>query len=154
MILEDNKTLLVQPRDPKNRSRFTGMNNQGSTLSFMIAPIQNTARYDGGLWTHGFYNLTSATSNLRAYDLRAYSSLSLQLWEGGKLVEDNTHDYLTQAESTMPGVPIGMNRVRSAAELTSAAKASQGLTHVTLPSLDLLWTWGLGWNSQYAKYLS
>jgi hypothetical protein len=51
----------------------------------------------------------------------------------------------------MPGVPVGLNRVKSAAELTQAAKNS-GLTHVTLPSLDYLWIFGLGWNTQYSQF--
>ena len=51
-IVEDNNTLLVQPRDPTNSSKFTGMNNNGASLAYMIAPIQNAARYNGGHWTN------------------------------------------------------------------------------------------------------
>jgi hypothetical protein len=45
-IIEGGQTLLTQPRDPKNASRFTGMNNNGASLAYMIAPIQSAARYN------------------------------------------------------------------------------------------------------------
>jgi hypothetical protein len=104
-----------------------------------------------GDWTTGYYNLTSKTSSLKAYDLRAYSQLALHLWSEGILIEDNTHDYLITAESTMIGTPVALHFVTTAAMLTAAAKAEKGLTYASILSLDLLWLQALQWNQQYSS---
>ena len=42
---------------------------------------------NGGQWNTGYYNLSSKTGSLKAFDLRAYGQLALQLWADGEMVE-------------------------------------------------------------------
>ena len=67
---------------------------------------------NGGQWNTGYYSLSSKTGTLKAFDLRAYGQLALQLWADGEMVEDNTDGYLLTSASTMIGTPVALHRLQ------------------------------------------
>jgi hypothetical protein len=100
--------------------------------------------------TVGYYDFThSAPGAMQMHDLRAYSSAAVRTYEGGKLSEDATDDYLTTWGSTIGPVPVCLNIVQSPQELHAAVTQHESLTYVHARNLDSVWEDGLRWNGSY-----
>ena len=97
----------------------------------------------------GYYNFTKSGAGMKMYDLRVYSMAAIRTYEGGKLVEDMTDDYLTTCQSQAVPTPVSLNLVKSPAELTAAVAANQALTYGQARSLDVIWDDALHWTGSY-----
>ncbi len=97
----------------------------------------------------GYYNFTKSGDGMKMYDLRVYSMVALRTYEGGKLVEDMTADYLTTCQATSVPTPVSLNLVKSPAEMRAAVASNQALTYGLARSLDLVWQDALRWTTSY-----
>eukprot|EP01046_Picozoa_sp_COSAG06_P046544 COSAG06_NODE_6608_length_2857_cov_1.439811_1_plen_906_part_10 len=153
MMTPDNKLFMIQPIDPAAPANFTGYN--GPSMNWCITgvstgcPINPRAKQTG--WTVGYYDLgpTRTPGSMAMYDLRGFSAAGVYYYDQtGKLVEDNTADYLLTSESTISPVPLVISSIGSPAALLTAVK-SQYVNNVLVYDMDNLFCHGLKWNSQY-----
>ncbi len=139
LVGPDKRTLNVQYQDA------TGKWVQGNPwLDWVLG--MNAPRYQ---CTSGYYNFSKSGNGMRLYDLRVYSMAALRTYEGGKLVEDMTDDYLTTTQSTAVPTPISLNLVKSPQELAQAVAQRQALTYAQARSLKMLMPDALRWNCSY-----
>ncbi|HEY3397624.1 MAG TPA: hypothetical protein VGM19_08200 [Armatimonadota bacterium] len=99
--------------------------------------------------TVGYYNFTKSGNGMKWYDVRDGSTGALRTYEGGKLVEDMTPDYLTNCLYSGVLTPISLNLVRSPAELTAAVAQNQALTYAQANRPATIWEDALHWNGSY-----
>ena len=106
----------------------------------------------GGHGNLGFYHFSASPHVMRISDLRDYAMAAIRYYKDGRLVEDNTADYLTTAAGTIPPAPISFNEVRSPTELTREVNLGHALTCVQASSVANIFRDGLWWPNQYASY--
>ena len=99
--------------------------------------------------TVGYYNLSKSPHGLQIYDMHDASTAALRTYEGGKLVEDMTPEYLTACQYSGVPTPVSLNLVRSPAELTAAVAQNQALTYAEAHTPASIWDDALHWNTSY-----
>ncbi len=136
---------------PQNKSgAYTGYN--GPSFDWILYS------WVGPHGNHGFYHFSGSPHLMRIADLRAYGTAAIRYYQNGKLIEDNTADYLTTAAGTIPPAPISFNEVRSTAELSRELQRGHALTYVGAPwyvqkpSVSRIFQYGLKWPNQYVSY--
>jgi hypothetical protein len=138
-----NKTLLdLQPQNADGQ--YIGYN--GPSFNWILYS------WAGHLGNHGYYHFFGNPHIMRISDLRIYAAAAIRYYKNGKLVEDNTSDYLTTAAGTIPPAPISFNEVRSAADLEREVALGHSLTWVQARSVPEIFHAGLWWANQYASY--
>ncbi len=144
-----DKTLLdLQPRNKDGK--FTGYN--GPSFDWMLYS------WDEVKGNHGYYHFSGHPQLMRISDLRVYAMAAIRYYRDGRLVEDNTADYLTCAACTIPPAPVSFNEVRSPAELAREVERGHALTYVQAPwyvpkpSVRKIFYYGLWWADQYTSY--
>lgn len=141
---KDKKTLYIQ--EVNDKGQYTGY----------ITPFLDwvLGAYHVEKGQVGYYDFASAPHGQRMHDLKLYAAAGIRYYKGGKLVEDNTADYLVTAMCTIPPAPVSINEVNSPAELLAEARSGHALTYGQAASLDAkagngLFMSALRWTHQY-----
>src|SRR5262249_28143758 len=88
-------------------------------------------------------------NGMRLQDARLFAMAGVRTYRDGALVDDATDDFLETAQSTISPAPGAVHLVSSPAALRAAATAQRGLTYLTVPSRQQLWS-ALGYADQYS----
>jgi hypothetical protein len=97
----------------------------------------------------GYFHFTADPHGNRVQHLRLYAMAALRTYEGGRLVEDVTADYLVCAAGTIPPTPVSVNLVRSPEELSAEARLARGLTYCQAKGRGSIFQDALRWTHQY-----
>jgi hypothetical protein len=135
----DKKILYVQEEDGKGG--FTGY------LTPFLDWVLGNYHVDKG--QVGYYHFAASPHGMRMHDLRLYGMVGLRYYKDGRLVEDNTADYLTTAQATIPPAPASVNEVASAADLAREVQSGHALFYAQARSLDTLFPHAIRWTHQY-----
>jgi hypothetical protein len=140
----DKGTLYIQEEDGKGK--FTGY------LTPYLDWVLGAYHVEKG--QVGYYNFSDSPKGMRIHDLRLYAMAGVRYYRGGKLIEDNTPDYLTTAQCTIAPAPASVNEVYSPQELIREAASGHALMYGTAYSLDATAPTGafmrfLRWTHQY-----
>jgi hypothetical protein len=146
MVLTGPNKSLMYLQEENDKGGWTGM------LAPYLDWVLGTYHVEGG--QVGYYNFSGSPHGMRLHDCRLYSAVALRYYKDGKLVEDNTPDYLTTAQCTIAPNPFGMNEVTSPDALLHEAAAGRGLTYGQAENLERnhrngVFMRALRWTHQY-----
>lgn len=135
----DKKTLYIQEEDGKGG--YTGY----------ITPFLDwvLGAYHVEKGQVGYYDFSGSPNGMRIHDLRLYGMAAVRYYRDGRLVEDNTEDYLTTAQATIPPAPVSFNDVVSPDELAREVRDGHSLTCASAASLESLFGTAIRWTHQY-----
>jgi hypothetical protein len=135
----DKKTLYIQEEDGKGG--YTGY------ITPFLDWVLNAYHVEKG--QVGYYDFSGSPKGMRLHDLRLYGMAAVRYYRDGRLVEDNTADYLTTAQATIPPAPVSFSEVTSPDELLREVRDGHALTFAQAASLDRLFATSLRWTHQY-----
>ncbi|MGA2618360.1 MAG: hypothetical protein ABSF26_12170 [Thermoguttaceae bacterium] len=136
---KDKKTLYIQEED--GHGGYTGY------LTPFLDWVLGAYHVEKG--QVGYFDFSASPHGMRLHDLRLYGMAAVRYYRGGRLVEDNTADYLTTVQATIPPAPASVDEVYSPAELAREVAAGHSLVYVQARSLESLFMDGLRWTHQY-----
>jgi hypothetical protein len=138
-LTKDKKSLYIQEEDGKGG--FTGF------LTPFLDWVLNAYHVEKG--QVGYYNFSGSPKGMRLHDLRLYGMAAIRYYKAGRLIEDNTEDYLTTAQATIPPSPVSFNEVTGPDELIRAVRSGEALTFAQARSLEGVFRESLYWPHQY-----
>ncbi len=97
----------------------------------------------------GYFDFSHSGSGMRLQDARLFAMAGLRTYRDGAVVDDALSDYLTSAQSTISPAPAAVSLVTSPASLRTVVAAGRGLTFVSVPARNQLWS-ALGYTDQYS----
>jgi hypothetical protein len=135
----NKKTLYIQEEDGKGG--YTGY------ITPFLDWVLNAYHVEKG--QVGYYNFSGSPHGMRMHDLRLYGMAAVRYYRGGQLVEDNTEEYLTTAQATIPPAPVSFNEVASPEELSCEVAAGHTLVYASARSLEGVFPESIRWTHQY-----
>jgi hypothetical protein len=135
----DKRTLYIQQQDDKGG--YTGF------MTPFLDWVLGAYHVDKG--QVGYYDFSHAPNGMRIHDLRLYGMAAVRYYQHGRLVEDNTEDYLTTAQGTIPPAPVSFNEVSSPEELIREVRSGHALVYARASSLQRLFSESIRWTHQY-----
>ncbi|MCL5674922.1 MAG: hypothetical protein M1501_04180 [Candidatus Omnitrophica bacterium] len=131
--------IYIQQENKKGQYTYPGV------TPFIDWVLNNYSQYN----QVAYYDFSGSKEGMKMHDLRLYGMAGLMYYKNGRLVENDTKDYLTTVQGAMPSVPASIDEVDSVRQLSNAVKENHYLTYVNADSLDNMFMSGLRWNNQY-----